>query len=379
MIRRIYFVGIMCLFAVISLLNMSGFGTMIGTDNLFRYVICFFAVFTFFILQKKNKKIANVSDVFLILFAIIVFEGSSVLGGYAGSGLIYLAFYICVYLIAMQEFKNEYLFYTSMIFMCFGTGLLLLLKYTNFLFGWNPNTLSIICFQSFMVFFATFNVNSVFKRLIYYFIVVVNVVLLEILGCRSAIFCIIFTVFCEHISFLKKLLTNKLFILFFLLLPLIISVSITLISNLPIAQKLNEWSIEVFSKGIFNGRDVIWNDGFGRVMNKPFIGHGFINSGYWHNSAVACLYSYGLIGYSIYIVIFFKILNCGRNYIEDVIVKNCIFSFLIINFQQSFENTIFIAGGIYIPYVILGVLLGRIRYLKGIDLIEKNQYCCTYI
>ena len=365
----------MCLFAVISLVNMSGFGTMISSDNLMRHIICFFAIFTFFILQKKSKKIANISDVFLILFALLIFGGSSVLGGHAGSGLIYLAFYICVYLIAMQEFKFEYLFYTSMIFMCFGTGLLFLLNYTTIMSGWNPNTLSIICFQSFMVFFATFNINSNFKKIFFYFIAVINVILLELLGCRSAMFCIILTIiFSTRVNYLKSIFTKKSSILFLLILPLIIAAFVAFISNLPIAQKLNEWSIEVFSKGIFNGRDVIWNDGFDRLASKPFIGHGFINSGYWHNSAVACLYSYGLIGYSIYIIIFFKILYSGHNYIDDLIVRNCIIAFIIINFQQSFENTLFIEGGIYLPYVLLGVFIGRIRYLKGKIDVEENQH-----
>ena len=357
-IRRIYFILLMSMFAIFSLVNVSGLGQDLNTDAALRMAIYFFTIFNFFIAQKKTSKITNTPRILFVLLVILIFEGSSTLGGHTGSGIIYLSFFICIYLISLQEFKTEYLTYTAIIYSVFGVGILLILKYTTILHGWNPNSMAIICFQSYMIFFATLKTNNSIVRFIFYLLTIIYISLLSMSDSRSAMICIVFAVLiCLKTDYLVKVLNKKGLLIVFLIIPLVIALSVIILSNFEVVDILDQWSIDTFSKGIFNGRDIIWLDGFKQFAQKPLLGHGYINSGYWHNSAVACLYSYGLVGYIIYITLFYKILNSGADYLEDEIVRKSILAFLILNFQQSFENTLFVAGGIYLPYVLLGVFV----------------------
>ena len=62
---------------------------------------------------------------------------------------------------------------------------------------------------------------------------------------------------------------------------------------------------------------------------------------------------------------FQRILIRGREWIEDVVVAGSIITFLLMYIQQSVELGIINEMPNTLPYIVLGVLLGRIRYLRN--------------
>lgn len=366
-IKRFYLILIMSAFAVFSLINMSGWGEAHNSAEMLRYFIYILAAACFFSFNHKNKKIARHKALFVFVM-VFVMEGTSTLSGNSGMGIMFLSFYLVTYIVSMQRCDDANLFFISVVYLVFGTGLLFIMKNGSTLSGWNQNTIAIICFQSFLTFQATFEAETLFKKWLYGICLVLNVVLFETLDCRSAMMCIVIAGILKYKkTTAKNLLDNKRFVLFGVLMPLIVAVFVVCLSKMPVAEALNSWSVSHFKKTIFNGRDVIWGTGFERFKENPVFGHGYINSGYWHNSAVACLYSYGAVGYCLYVAAFYKLLTLGYDYTDDAAVRNIMMAFIILNFQQSFENTLFNIIGVYMPFILLGVLAGRVRYLKSLE------------
>jgi hypothetical protein len=137
------------------------------------------------------------------------------------------------------------------------------------------------------------------------------------------------------------------------------------ISKTEMAQKLDVWSYQQFNKPIFNGRDTIWEDGFQRLGNHILFGSGYLIEGYWHNSAIACLTAYGLIGFGLWVNSIYYMIEKARVWIKDYIIEGCIVAFLVLYVQQSVELGLFAPNPNLIPYIMLGMMLGRIGYLKN--------------
>lgn len=149
-----------------------------------------------------------------------------------------------------------------------------------------------------------------------------------------------------------------------LLLPMIIALGTVLFQNSPLFTTLNSWSMEYFEKPIFNGRNTIWENGFISLLESPWLGHGKISNGYWHNSAVTILTAFGLVGYGLWVLYFEFVMGDATKFKEDKCLQCCVTAFLIIMFQQSFELGLVSTEGSLLPYLIIGVMMGRIRYLR---------------
>lgn len=362
--KGIYII-IAVLFAVFSLVNISGYGQSIESNKLLVYVLLLFSAFMLMFVQKKKEKTISSFDFGFILVITFVYELSSYLQDFGGSGLGFLSFFLCVYLFSMLEQREFNLYLCSIIYFGFGFGILFIMNFTDILSGWNHNSISIICLQAFLIFFATFKRENIYQVMLYVFAILFFSYYLWSMNCRSAMLCVILAAVTDLLTYTRtKLLTNKLFIFSILILPLLVALTVVLFSSSSVFESLNEWTMNIFEKSIFNGRDDIWHNGLEKLMKKPLFGHGEIYSGYWHNSAIACLYSYGIIGYILYISAFTKLVFSGISFMYDSVIRRCTVAFLILNFQQSFENTIFVIGGIYLPYVLLGILVGRVNFLR---------------
>lgn len=362
--KGIYII-ISILFAIFSLVNVSGYGQAIGSNQLLVYFLLSIFVFILMFVQKKKEKVLSSSDFSFILFITLFFELSSYLQGFGGSGIGFLSFFLCVYLFSMIEQNGFNLFLCSLIYFGFGFGILFIMNFTTLLSGWNPNSISIICLQSFLIFFAAFKRENIYQVLLYAFAILSFSYFLWSMNCRSAMLCVIAAAIADILTYNKTTwLKSKPLIVILLIMPLITALITVFLSSSSVFEVLNEWTMSTFEKSIFNGRDHIWGRGFEMLMKSPFYGHGEIYSGYWHNSAVACLFSYGIIGYILYVVALTKLLFSGFDFMYDSIIRRSTVAFLILNFQQSFENTLFVIGGIYLPYVLLGILIGRVNFLR---------------
>lgn len=353
------------LFAVFSIVNVSGYGQAIESNKLLVYVLLLVSAFILVFVQKKKEKILSVYDSCFIIIIVLFYEASSYFQGFGGSGIGFLSFFICVYLFSMLEQSEFNLFLCSIIYLGFGFGILIIMCFTDMLSGWNPNSISIISLQSFLIFFATFKRENIFQVLLYAFAILAFAYFLWSMNCRSAMLCVITAALADLLTYHKaKWLKNKPILFILIIMPFIIAIITVFFSNSSIFESLNEWTIQNFGKDIFNGREKIWARGLEKTLQSPIFGHGEIYSGYWHNSAIACMFSYGIIGYMLYAISFAKLIFSGVDYMYDSIVRRSTVAFLILNLQQSFENSIFVIGGIFLPFVLLGILMGRINYLR---------------
>ena len=126
---------------------------------------------------------------------------------------------------------------------------------------------------------------------------------------------------------------------------------------------LNDWSFREFGKPIFNGRESLWELSIMVLDRSDYLGTGKFIMNY-HNSGIAALSVFGVIGYITWISYFNNIMCQLGRYINDDIVFGSIFAFSLIFLQQTVDLGFISPIPNLLPYMILGVGLGRIRLLR---------------
>ena len=234
----------------------------------------------------------------------------------------------------------------------------------NIFGGWNNNDIAMAGFMGCAVFCAapwrTWGMK-IFQKV---FLVVMTLMVLA-LDSRSCVTgCLILTLFAFGLVkprlFVEKPWLRRLA----LVLPAIVAVGTVLFQNSSMFDTLNTWSMQYFNKPIFNGRNTIWEHGVEEVLARPWLGSGFIDNGYWHNCAITVLTAFGLTGYALWVLYFENIMVDSGRFREDRSLALCIAAFLTIMFQQSFELGLVSVAGSMLPYLIMGIMLGRMRYLR---------------
>ena len=122
--------------------------------------------------------------------------------------------------------------------------------------------------------------------------------------------------------------------------------------------------MDEFGKTLFNGREKVWLSALASIWDNLLFGTGYVDSGVYHNSAIACLVAYGIVGYGLWIGLFLVILKEALPCRRDICVAGALSAFFVIFWQQSVELGFFSATPNLIPYLVLGVLLGRVRMLR---------------
>lgn len=377
-IRRLWVVIVLAILGALSLVNLSGYADIIHSNDktfLFLLVVGFVVAYKKLSPQTILKKKDFIHG--FILFAL--FWLVSWAAGFDDMGIRYMSYYLCIYMVSNMYINDEDMFYIHWIYCGLCTVILAVSVYGTKLDGWNPNTLAIASLQLLMVFMITHKSGTKKQERLYIAIIIFEFILMVSLASRGAeISLLIALLLLKRREKLDRLLTKKSTIFIIVIIPLIIAAAVVIASNMSFVEALNNWSVKQFNKPIFNGRDEIWEDSFTKMTETPirfFFGSGYLNPGWYHNSAVACLSSYGIIGYILYVMVFYKILCKGIPYWNDDFVRKCMIMFYIICLEQSLENTIFQCGSmITTPYVILGMMLGRINQINGVTAVTFNRW-----
>ena len=121
--------------------------------------------------------------------------------------------------------------------------------------------------------------------------------------------------------------------------------------------------MEHYGKSAFNGRDILWMEAYERLFDTYLLGEGefLINH---HNSGVAILSVFGVIGYVCWYKILEKLIQFMRIYANDRLLLGFMSTFFLIFWQQSFELGLVSASPNMIPYMILGLGIARARELN---------------
>ena len=377
-IRRLWVMIVLATLGALSLVNMSGYAVVIGSnDKTFQFLLIVGMVVAY---KKMSLQTIVKKKDFIHGFALFaLFWLVSWAGGFADLGIRYMSYYLCIYIVSKMYINDEDMNIIHWIYCGLCTLILTVSAFGTKLAGWNPNTLSIASLQLLMVFMITHKPGTKKQNIIFIAIVIFEIVLLTGLKSRGAqLSAVLALLLLKRRERLDKTLQKRSVVLLIVVLPLIIAAGVVIASKFPAVEAINDWSLRQFRKPIFNGRDEIWEGSFNAMaVNKLqlFVGSGFINSGFYHNSAVACLSAYGIIGYILYAMVFYKILCKGIPYWNDDFVRKCIIMFYIICLEQSMENTLFQCGAmVTTPYIILGMMLGRINQINGIVSVTINRW-----
>lgn len=360
--------SIICLISVwlISLLNQSGWASITKFPDKVNLGVLVLSVY-YYLRRPETRLDISSKLVFGIILTFIVIPYLTV---NSLEGASYLISFLIVYVVSQFKITETVVKYTAYIIGILGLGVLYDYTRGGFFAGWNDNAMSMVGLFSF-IYFTIYLIQEKGTKLFWIFniVTVIYIAMLQKCDCRSGILFSMLTVVAiifNHIS--EKYLQRKNIRFLILNFPLIIALIVIHIAASPYFLQLNRWSYEKFQKPIFNGRDELWNLGLMYMAESDYLGVGKF---YWnyHNSAIGALAVFGIVGYICWIKFFSSNLKHLQDYLSDNIVFGCMLAFVLIFMQQAFDLGFISPIPQLLPYAILGMGLGRVRYLK-----ENEEY-----
>ncbi|MBQ4120194.1 MAG: O-antigen ligase family protein [Clostridia bacterium] len=367
--QSLFYIGILSILWVVNLFNGTGLDAVYHVTDYAKIIIITLTAFSICSsFQTKGDIRIKRSDFNIYGGMLLVFVSSSIINGFGMQALDYLWVFCIIYLLSKIPINNTILLWTGLIYGFLGAVILYIYNFGNLLDGWNENSIAMLGMHSFLILIVPFfDRTSIRSKVMLLVTTALFSYLISPTNSRSGIlFLIIATLFALNIL-PRNLLTNgKYRLVLLLFIPLIIVGVVCLIANSHFFDSLNNWSITKFHKPIFNGRDEIWLEGFEMLFKNLFIGCGNLITLNWHNSAIHCLTAYGIVGYSFWLASFHKLLYSAKEWFEDSVVCGCFISFLVLWIQQSVELGFISNSPSLLPYIILGLMLGRIWFLNNI-------------
>lgn len=280
-------------------------------------------------------------------------------------GASYLVSFLTVYIVSQGKITQKVIKYTGLGIAGLGLAILLIYVKGTILSGWNDNSMAMTGLFSFF-YFSIYLIGAKGKKKFWFLNIITYSYLVLLLGtdCRSGmLFSIISVIGIIYSKKVEKFLNKRSLSLFILNVPLLVAFIVIWVSQTDFYYKLDFWSIQNFGKTIFSDRDILWDFSFDLLKKTNFIGTGKFLLNY-HNSGVATLTVFGIIGYICWIQYFNLNLNLLIRYLSDEIVFASVFVFCLIFLQQSLDLGFISPTPNLLPYMILGVGLGRVRTVK---------------
>ena len=363
----IFYTGCMVLLWVINLFNGTGLGMAYKTTELAMLATVLVALGCVAYRAMQDGDILVPRKYFVVLLPLLgVVIATSVLHHYKFKALEGFWVFLIVYIMSFTRPNIKALRMTAIAYGVLGLAILFIFDYMDALSGWNPNSIAMVGLYSFLVFTIPFFGMRGWRSFVLMPLVgAAYVFLIWPTDSRSGIIVVIATlVLMLRLIPVTKVLRSSRAIFLVLLVPLAVAIFVCIVSLFGDITNLKQWSLETFEKDLFNGRDELWIWGFQLLQQKFLFGHGSVALANWHNCAVACLTGLGVVGYVLWTRLFHLILKNGRHYIEDTSVAGAMTAFLVLFCHQSVELGLISNSPMLIPYIILGILLGRVNYLK---------------
>lgn len=365
--QTIFYIGLLTILWIVNLFNGTGLDSVYHVTNIAKIVVTVLTVFSI-TFSFKNKGDIRIKRSHFNIFGgmILVFMSSSIINGFTMQTLNYLWVFCIIYLISKIPISNTIMLWTGLIYGFLGAVILYIYNFGDLLKGWNENTIAMMGMHSFLILIVPFfDKNSSRSKFALIIMTIIFSFLILPTNSRSGIlFLFIAAFFALNILPRSIAIGGKKRSVFLLFLPLIIVTFISLFSLSYFFDSLNIWSITHFQKPIFNGRDQIWREGFELLLENLLLGCGNLATQNWHNSAIHCLTTFGVVGYSFWIASFNKIINFASEKLYDPFVCGCFISFLVLWVQQSVELGLISHSPSLLPYILLGLMLGRVKFLN---------------
>lgn len=358
---RVFVILIIVLIWIFSLVNESGFGLSFHTGEKMNWLI--FIWFLYLFLVKKRTFIPTMNKVsligFILFFIFVPFCVST-----EWDGATYLVSFLTIFCFSNINISTKELSFSAFIIGLLGLGLITIYVRTEILSGWNDNAIAMLTLFSFIYFSIFFNSSR--KKWIRFlcwmmtFIYSVQIAETDSRGGMLFMLIAIIMMFCRDIT--RKIILSfktRALIIYF---PLIMAIIVVWIASQSWFEELDNWSLLNYEKPIFNGRDKLWKATFDDIMNYPFGRGEFVIN--YHNSVVACIGVFGVIGCFLWCNFFKRQLIVMSKYLGDYVVYACMCAFILIYLQQSVELGFISPMPNMLPYMILGLGLGKVRWYE---------------
>ena len=342
-----------------SLVNDSGLGHLYHTSEKMNYMILMWSVYlSLFKGRSFIPKLGVLRTLLLILFFMLF---PFVISG-KWEGATYLVSFLTIYCFSNINISVKELSCSAFAIGFLGLGLITIYARTEILSGWNDNTIAMLTLFSFIYFSIFF--NTVKKKSIRYLCWLMAITyIIQISGTDSRgslLFMLLAVVMMYAHKSTNNIISNSKIRTFVIYFPLIIAIIVVWIASQSWFRDLNSWSLLNSGKPVFNGRDELWAYTFENILDYPFgRGRFFLN---YHNSVVACIGVFGIVGCVIWCNFFIRQLTVATKYFGDYIVYACVCAFILIYMQQSIELGFISPTPNMMPYMILGLGLGRVRW-----------------
>lgn len=349
---------------ILNLFNGSGLGQAYRTTEKARIVILIVFIVVIIIRCKERHFLMYRRNLFMFSGMAIIFSTVPLLKGYGNMGFHYLFAFMLVYILSRIGVKDLAIRLTGIIYMIMGMGVLYIYDYGSTLSGWNGNTIGMIGLYSFLIFLISFyNVKDTKIKVA---IIAITIIYIRLIGPTdsrsSVVFASMAVLFALSILPRKFIMKTDKRYYWWLLLPLFVAIIVIIVSYGSYMKTLDLWSLRNFQKPIFNGRDELWEKGLKILRVNPLLGGGTL-MGNWHNCVITVLVAYGCMGCIFWILSLQNILSKGRKWIDDVVISGSIITFIMMYIQQSVELGLVHENPNLLPYIVLGIMLGRVKFL----------------
>ena len=371
--KSIMYILLMIVLWILNLFNGTGLGMVYQTTEKTRSLIYIAVILIILMKCREHHLWVDKQDFIIFGGMAFIFIAVSMLKGNGAMGLHYLTAFLLIYCLSKLNVCEKTVKLTGLVYVVMGLGVLYIYDYGSILSGWNGNTIGMTGLYSFLFFLISFHdVNSIRSKVIVVALTLIYIYLIIPTDSRSCTwFAIIAVLFALSIFPRNIILKTDSRLYLWLLIPLLVALVVVIISQGTYMQQLDLWSLQKFKKPIFNGRDEIWENGLNVLFNNLLFGRGNLE-GNWHNCIITVLTAYGIIGSTLWVMAFQRILSRGRLWLRDSIVVGCIITFLMMYIQQSVELGLICEAPNLLPYIVLGVMLGRIKYLRE-NSIQENM------
>lgn len=371
--KSIMYTLLMTILWILNLFNGTGLGMVYQTTEKTRSLIYIAAIFIIIMKCREHHLWVDKQDFIIFGGMAFIFIAVSMFKGNGAMGLHYLTAFLLIYCLSKLNVYEKTVKLTGLVYAAMGLGVLYIYDYGSILSGWNGNTIGMTGLYSFLFFLISFHdVNSIRSKVIVVALTLIYIYLIIPTDSRSCTWFVIIAVLFALSIFPRNIILktdSRLYL--WLLIPLLVALVVVIISQGTYMQQLDLWSLQKFKKPIFNGRDEIWENGLNVLFNNLLFGRGNLE-GNWHNCIITVLTAYGIIGSTLWVMAFQRILSRGRLWLRDSIVVGCIITFLMMYIQQSVELGLICEAPNLLPYIVLGVMLGRIKYLRE-NSIQENM------
>lgn len=357
--KNFLFIIYVVLVWVLSMVNASGLGLTYDTPSKTNLLILIW-----FLIESRKYRVFKIlqANSLLVIFTVFSFIIFPLLTAGSLEGASYLMMLPLIYCFSWQSVSEKTIELSC--YIVAALGLFIIFVYTNTLIlsGWNDNHIGMIVLFSYIYFSASLYGNLSFKKVTIGLVIsLLYIAMLSKTDSRSSIIFIVLSVILAYAGkIFRRQMSKRSFIFWALNIPLIISLICIFFQDLPIFDYFEVWSQEHFGKSALNGRDTLWIDSYNRLFDSYLIGEGefLINH---HNSAVAVMSVFGVIGYVCWYNFFSRPIRLVQKYLNDKLVFGFLTSFLLIFWQQSFELGFVNSSPNMIPYMIFGLAISRVR------------------